>query len=66
MDQQRSPMGSAPNYTNAFLAVMGGLIFMTLWVVAAAMGFIWVVFGAAMADIGLKAVQRRMAAAPKP
>ncbi|MEO0485005.1 MAG: hypothetical protein AAF092_03730 [Pseudomonadota bacterium] len=50
---------SAPNYTNAFLTMMGALTFMSLWVVAGLFGFIWVILGAAFAEVGFRALLDR-------
>ncbi len=39
---QNDPIGSAPDYTNAFLAMSGLILFMTFFVMAAALGYLWV------------------------
>lgn len=44
----------APNYTNAFLAMMGALTFMSLWVIAGLFGFVWVILSAVIAEIAYR------------
>ncbi|MFQ6551604.1 hypothetical protein AAD018_004560 [Aestuariibius insulae] len=39
---QNHPIGSAPDYTNAFMAMSGLILFMTFFVIAAAVGYLWV------------------------
>ena len=50
MDKETFRPKEAPNYTTAFLTVMGALTFMTLWVVAGLFGFIWVFISAGFAE----------------
>ncbi|MGJ8623968.1 MAG: hypothetical protein ACSHW1_14505 [Yoonia sp.] len=37
------PIRRVENYTDAFLTTFGVILFMTLWVIAAALGYLWVV-----------------------
>ncbi|MFQ6549522.1 hypothetical protein AADZ90_016335 [Aestuariibius sp. 2305UL40-4] len=53
--------GEAPDYTNAFLAMMGLIVFMSLFVVAALFGFLWVIFSAVGFDRGAHFAARRVA-----
>ncbi len=46
---QRPPPKQVENYTDAFLVTAGGLLFMSLWLLAAVAGFLWVM----VATVGL-------------
>lgn len=46
----RKPAGRVENYTNAFLAVSGLILFMAFWTLAATKGLIWVLIMAAVID----------------
>lgn len=37
------PQGRVEDFTNAFLVTVGLLLFMTLWVLTALLGFLWVI-----------------------
>ncbi|MEM9351171.1 MAG: hypothetical protein AAGA47_12995 [Pseudomonadota bacterium] len=49
----------APNYTGAFLASFGVLLFMALWVIAGLFGFIWVILSAVIAEVAYRARNSR-------
>jgi len=38
----RRPVEAVEDYTNAFLATLWVFLFMSFWVIAAALGYIWV------------------------
>lgn len=38
----RQPMGRVEDYTDAFLTAFGVLLFMAFWMIAAALGYVWV------------------------
>lgn len=52
---------SVPNYTNAFLVTVFGILFMGFWVLAALAGGLWVVFVALGLNQLISALDRRMA-----
>ena len=49
---------AAPNYTNAFLVVMGVKTFMAFWIILAAWGISWVLLIALGMDYAIKALRR--------
>ena len=38
----RRPVAAVEDYTNAFLATLWLFLFMSFWVIAAALGYLWV------------------------
>lgn len=36
------PIRSVEDYTDAFLTTLGVFLFMTFWIIAAALGYVWV------------------------
>ncbi|SHI63762.1 hypothetical protein [Wenxinia saemankumensis] len=55
----RTPPGRAPDYTDAFLAVTGLLLFMALLTLAALAGWIWALLAGAALDRAILALPRR-------
>jgi len=55
MSEENFTPKEAPNYTNAFLVTMGAIVFMSLWVLAGVVGFFWIVFSAAIAELFFQA-----------
>ncbi|MEL6549817.1 MAG: hypothetical protein AAFQ54_06165 [Pseudomonadota bacterium] len=44
----------APNYTNAFLAIMLPIAFFALWIIAGLFGFAWVILSAMGAEVAYR------------
>ena len=59
MSEENFTPKAAPNYTNAFLAMMGALTFFGLWVIAGLFGFVWVILSASAAEILFRVRQSR-------
>ena len=55
---------AAPDYTNAFLATMGLILFMGFFTLAAIGGTLWVALGAVTVDIVIKWIDRQRNGAP--
>lgn len=53
------PKGRVENYTDAFLATLGVLLFMGLWTIGAMLGFLWVMITAYAMDHLLRWIGRR-------
>lgn len=49
----------APNYTNAFLAMMLPIVFISLWIIAGLFGFIWVFACTWVAEVLFRARRSR-------
>ena len=49
----------APNYTDAFLATLGLILFMAFWVIAALAGYLWVAIVATGLDRSFRLLARR-------
>lgn len=47
------------NYTDAFLATSGGILFMAFWVIAAFAGYLWVAIIAFSINLGISRLSRR-------
>ncbi len=58
----RRQVGRVENYTNAFLAVSGLILFMAFFTLAATKGFVWVVLTAAGLDGLIRLRASRLAA----
>lgn len=58
MSYRRPPPQPVENYTNAFLASVGVILFMGFWVLATVAGFFWVAVTAALIDWGVKLRRR--------
>ena len=52
--------GSAPDYTNAFLVSVAGILFTGLWVIAAVAGFVAMVLSAIACDWLIRLLGRRI------
>lgn len=50
------------NYTNAFLIMSGGILFMAFFTLAATKGILWVVLSAALIDSVIRAGETRLSA----
>lgn len=50
----RPPINAVEDYTDAFLTTLGVFLFMVLWMIAAALGYLWVVITAYGLDLGVK------------
>ncbi|MEM1233361.1 MAG: hypothetical protein AAGH70_04475 [Pseudomonadota bacterium] len=59
MSQEKFTPKEAPNYTNAFLAMMLPIVFIGLWIIAGLFGFIWVFAGTWAAEMLYRARQSR-------
>lgn len=46
----RKPIQRVENYTDAFLTTLGVFLFMVFWMIAAALGYAWVVVTAYVID----------------
>ena len=57
MSQRRYPE-PAPNYTDAFLATFGLILFMAFWVIAALAGYLWVALIATGLDRSFRLIGR--------
>ena len=57
MDDRRVPQ-PAPDYTTAFLAMAGLILFMALFTLAALAGWGWVLLVSLAAETGLRRVRR--------
>ena len=47
------------NYTDAFFATAGGILFMVFWLLAALAGFLWVAATATALNVGIGCLKRR-------
>lgn len=56
----------APNYTNAFLATFGLLLFLALCALAMIGGLVLVAIGAVAMDLAIKRVERARSSTPSP
>ena len=61
MSEQHIPK-QVPNFTNAFLGMMGLILFMAFWVMAALWGFLTVVLGAAAINALIRRIGRNRSA----
>ena len=50
----RPPIKSVENYTDAFLTTFGVILFMVFWMIAAALGYLWVAMTAYCLDLAFK------------
>ncbi|GGL79279.1 hypothetical protein [Wenxinia marina] len=57
---ERTPPGRVPDYTAAFLATTGVILFMAFLTLAAVAGFVWVLLTAAMCEAGVRLRSLRM------
>lgn len=62
-DRRRGQMSSQPirrveDYTDAFLATLGVILFMVFWMIAAAIGYAWVFVTAYAIDLVFKWIGR--------
>ena len=48
--RHRPPPRRAENYTNAFLIVLGAILFMAFWTIATLAGFVWVALTGLLID----------------
>lgn len=56
----RRPVEAVEDYTNAFLATLWVFLFMSFWVIAAALGYIWVAITAYGLNAFFKWIGRRI------
>ena len=56
----RRPAEAVEDYTNAFLAWLWVLLFMSFWVIAAALGYLWVAITAYAVNDTFKWIGRRI------
>ncbi len=56
----RRPVEAVEDYTNAFLATLWLFLFMSFWVIAAALGYIWVAITAYGLNAFFKWIGRRI------
>ena len=56
----RRPVQAVEDYTNAFLAWLWVLLFMSFWVIAAALGYLWVAITAYALNELFKWIGRRI------
>ena len=56
----RRPVEAVEDYTNAFLATLWVFLFMSFWVIAAALGYIWVAITAYGLNEVFKWIGRRI------
>ena len=54
----RRPIDSVEDYTDAFLTTLGVFLFMSFWVIAAALGYLWVMVTAYGLDLLFKWIGR--------
>ncbi|MDX8347485.1 hypothetical protein SLH49_05745 [Cognatiyoonia sp. IB215446] len=54
----RQPIQRVEDYTDAFLTTLGVLLFMVFWMIAAALGYVWVVIAAYGFDLAVKWIGR--------
>ena len=57
---QHRPVQAVEDYTNAFLAWLWVLLFMSFWVIAAALGYIWLAITAYVINEFFKWIGRRI------
>lgn len=55
----RRPVESVQDYTNAFLVWFGVLLFMSFWMIAVVLGYIWVAIVALSLNESFKWIGRR-------
>ena len=55
----RQPIGRVEDYTTAFLATFGVFLFMVFWMIAAALGYVWVAIAAYGIDLSFKWIGHR-------
>lgn len=58
MKQHPEPV---PDFTNAFLAMVWGILFMAFWTIASIFGFLWVALSATAIDVALRRLRLRRA-----
>ena len=54
----RRPIDTVEDYTDAFLTTLGVFLFMSFWVIAAALGYLWVMITAYGLDLLFKWIGR--------
>lgn len=54
----RRPIDTVEDYTDAFLTTLGVFLFMSFWVIAAALGYLWVMVTAYGLDLLFKWIGR--------
>ena len=57
----RQPIDRVEDYTDAFLTTLGVFLFMVFWMIAAAMGYLWVAISAYILDLSFKWIGYRRA-----
>ena len=57
----RQPIDHVEDYTDAFLTTLGVFLFMVFWMIAAAMGYLWVAISAYILDLSFKWIGYRRA-----
>lgn len=50
----RPPIDAVQDYTDAFLTTLGVFLFMVFWMIAAALGYLWVAATAYGIDLAVK------------
>ncbi len=50
----RPPIQAVEDYTDAFLTTLGVFLFMVFWMIAAALGYLWVAITAYVIDLTFK------------
>ena len=61
MKQHPEPV---PDFTNAFLAMAWGILFMAFWTIASIFGFLWVALSATAIDVVLRRLRLRRSDLP--
>jgi hypothetical protein len=56
----RRPVDSVQDYTNAFLVWLGVLLFISFWMIAVVLGYIWVAIIAISLNALFKRIGRRI------
>ncbi|MEL6839498.1 MAG: hypothetical protein AAFP85_09410 [Pseudomonadota bacterium] len=54
----RKPIDRVEDYTDAFLTTFGVFLFMVFWMIAAALGYVWVAIVAYGLDLSFKWIGR--------
>ncbi|WP_341366587.1 hypothetical protein [Yoonia sp. BS5-3] len=54
----RPPINAVEDYTDAFLTTLGVFLFMVFWMIAAALGYLWVAITAYGIDLCFKWIGR--------
>ncbi len=58
MSHEKFTPKEAPNYTMAFLTMMGAITFIGLWIIAGLFGWAWVWISAATAEFAYRRANR--------